>query len=72
MQKLGNVFKTIDAYPKTLEDFTIRTFSGAIGIHLVLKIRISLCIFICLPSYKFSLIHFNSLYRLPISKVFFN
>jgi len=30
MQKLGNVFKTIDAYPKTLEDFTIRTFSGAI------------------------------------------
>lgn len=31
MKNLGTVFKTIDAYPKTLEDFTIRTATGALG-----------------------------------------
>ena len=34
MKNLGHIFKTIDAYPKTLEDFTIRTVSGAIGMKL--------------------------------------
>lgn len=32
MKNLSNIVKNIDAYPKTLEDFTIKTFSGAIGI----------------------------------------
>lgn len=31
IKNLGTVFKTIDAYPKTLEDFTIRTATGALG-----------------------------------------
>ncbi|KAI9552295.1 hypothetical protein GHT06_022659 [Daphnia sinensis] len=30
MKNLGSAFKTIDAYPKTLEDFTIKTATGAI------------------------------------------
>ena len=37
MKNLGTVFKTIDAYPKTLEDFTIRTATGALGMILILS-----------------------------------
>lgn len=36
MKNLGSAFKTIDAYPKTLEDFTIRTATGAIGMNFSL------------------------------------
>lgn len=33
LKSIGNVFKVIDAYPKTLEDFTVKTTSGAVGIY---------------------------------------
>lgn len=28
---IGDVLRQIDAYPKTLEDFRVKTFSGALG-----------------------------------------
>ena len=31
MKSFGSVVKNIDAYPKTLEDFQIRTATGALG-----------------------------------------
>lgn len=45
MKNLGSIVKTIDAYPKTLEDFTVKTFSGAIGA--------------CLPTWDFVFLFFK-------------
>ena len=37
MQSLFDHLKTFDAYPKTLDDFRIKTFSGGTGITLLYK-----------------------------------
>lgn len=52
MKNIGTVFKTIDAYPKTLEDFTIKTATGALGNDDNKSLNISLVIltrFMILP-----------------------
>ncbi len=41
IKNLGTVFKTIDAYPKTLEDFTIRTATGAMGMYFFVNLKIT-------------------------------
>lgn len=40
IKNLGAAFKTIDAYPKTLEDFTIRTATGAMGMCFLVKFKL--------------------------------
>jgi hypothetical protein len=35
MEGILKTLKNLDAYPKTMEDFRVRTFSGAAGITLI-------------------------------------
>ena len=37
MDSIASKLKSLDAYPKTLEDFRVRTFSGAAGTVLKKK-----------------------------------
>lgn len=37
--KISNILRRFDAYPKTLEDFSIRTLAGAVGKDILLIVN---------------------------------